>query len=78
MNEAHSNRKRFLQELINYAETSNSPNPGFCKRDMLNKLNINDREFYIIQKNLGDKYCSYLNLQEGDEWYAINPKSSVI
>lgn len=72
MNETQLNRKRLLSALLDYAVESGNFNPHFHKKDMMDRLGVTEGEFNIIQKNLGDKYCHYVDSHEGDNRYAIN------
>ncbi len=39
---------------------------------MMDRLGVTEGEFNIIQKNLGDKYCHFVDLHQGVPRYAIN------
>jgi len=72
MNETQLNRKRLLLALLDHAEKSDNFHPHFYKKDMMDGLGVTEREFNIIQKNLGDKYCHFVDLYQGVPRYAIN------
>ena len=72
MKEAQNNRKKLLGALLDYAEKSGNFNPHFYKNEIMDSLGIAEGEFNIIQKNLGDKYCHYLDSHGGNGRYAIN------
>ena len=72
MNETQLNRKRLLSALLDHAEKSGNFNPHFYKKDMMDRLGVTEGEFNIIQKNLGDRYCHYVDSYGGDNRYAIN------
>lgn len=72
MDKTQLNRKRLLSALLDYAVKSGNVNPHFYKKGMMDRLSVTEGEFNIIQKNLGDKYCHYVDSYEGDNRYAIN------
>ena len=65
-------RKEFLSFLIEYADRSNHFNPHFYRKDMLKIMNISEGEFNIIQHQLGEKYCHFVDAHDGENRYAIN------
>ncbi|MFC1511906.1 hypothetical protein ACFL5H_01770 [Candidatus Latescibacterota bacterium] len=65
-------RKLFLDELLKYAKESGNFNPHFYRKEMMEKLNITEGEFNVLQKKLGDKYCRFVDYHNGDDRYAIN------
>lgn len=64
--------KRLLSALLDYADKSGNFNPHFYKKEMINSLGVTEKEFDIVQKNLGDKYCYYVDSHGGDDGYVIN------
>jgi len=65
-------RKRFLRELLGYAQESGTFNPHFHRKDMMKRLGLTgEGEFNIMQGQLGDKYCRYVDEHEGDARYVI-------
>lgn len=72
MKDIHGKRKEFLKALVSYANESGNFNPHFCKKEMMDILNITQDEFNITQHNLGQKYCHYVGPHNGDERYAIS------
>lgn len=65
-------RQRLLAALLEYAKESGTFNPHFQKKEMMARLGIDEREFNIMQKRLGDKYCCYTGPHDGDDRYAIS------
>ena len=72
MKETQIKRKRFLSALLDYAAKSGTFNPHFCKKEVMDRLSLTEKEFNIVQKNLGDKYCYYVDSHDGSDRYAIN------
>ena len=72
MKKTENNRKVFLKALIDYGNKSGNFNPHFHRKEMMKILDVNEREFNIIQKNLGEKYCYFVDSHNGDNRYAIN------
>jgi hypothetical protein len=64
-------RTRFLWELVKYAEESGTLNPHFYRREMMDRLGLTERAFNVLQKQLGDKYCRFVDCHQGDVRYAI-------
>jgi len=77
MKDKYIKRKEFLKALINFANESNNFNPHFYKKEMMDKLNISEVEFNIIQHNLGQKYCYYVGPHNGEDRYAIQMSECV-
>ncbi len=65
-------RQRFLKALIEYAEKSEKFNPHFQKRELMAVLNVKEGEFNIMQKKLGNKYCHFVDVRDGDDRYEIH------
>lgn len=72
MDNTKINKKKFLEAIIDYAEKSGKFNPHFYRKEMMNFLKISEKEFNIIQKILGDKYCQFVASYEDDARYRIN------
>jgi len=73
MREVQAQRKRLLSALLNHAKESGNFNPHFYKKEMRDILGVPEDEFNIIQKNLGEKYCHYVDYStSAGERYAIN------
>ena len=72
MKETQIKRKRFLIALLDYESKSGTFNPHFRKKEMMDRLSLTEKEFNIVQKNLGDKYCYYVDSHDGGNRYAIN------
>lgn len=69
---AMNNRKILLDALLEYADQSGNFNPHFDKKEMMEALGVSEGQFNIIQKQLGDKYCHYVDSHEGKQRYSIN------
>lgn len=54
-------RERFLGALLKYADESSRSNPHFHRTEMIQRLSISERDFNIVQKQLGDRYCRYVD-----------------
>lgn len=65
-------RAELLAALVDYAEQSGTFNPHFYKEEMLKILAISEVDFNIIQKQLGDEYCHFVDHHDGKSRYAIN------
>ena len=65
------NRERLLRELVEYAEQSGTFNPHFQCKEMMDRLNLTECEFNILQRQLGDKYCRSVDTHQGDNRYEI-------
>lgn len=72
MEETKINRKTFLKALIDYANKSGTFNPHFYKKEMMAILQITEKDFNIVQHNLGQKYCYYVGPHNDGDRYAIN------
>jgi len=64
-------RERFLRALLEWADESSELNPHFHRTEMIQRLRISIGEFNIVQKQLGDKYCRYVDQHDGDARYEI-------
>lgn len=71
MKEKADNRRRLLCALVQYAEKSETFNPHFYRSEMMKRLGLTEGEFNIVQKQLGDRYCRYVDQHEGDARYEI-------
>ena len=64
-------RDRFLRALLEYADESGTFNPHFHRKEMMQRVGLSEGEFNIVQKQLGDKYCRYVDQHDGDARYQI-------
>lgn len=64
-------RERFLRALLEYTDESSTFNPHFHRTEMIQRLRISERDFNIVQKRLGDKYCRYVDQHDEDARYEI-------
>ena len=71
MKEKADNRRRLLCVLVQYAEKSETFNPYFYRSEMMKRLGLTEGEFNIVQKQLGDRYCRYIDQHKGDARYEI-------
>jgi hypothetical protein len=71
MKEKVDNRRRLLYTLVQYAEKSKTFNPHFYRCEMMKRLDLTEGEFNIVQKQLGDRDCRYVDQHEGDARYEI-------
>lgn len=67
-----NNRQKFLNALLEYADKSGNFNPHFDKNEMMETLGVTESQFNIMQKQLGDKYCHYIDSHMGKPRYSIN------
>jgi hypothetical protein len=65
-------RRRLLDALLDFASNSGTSNPHFYRKEMMELLGISEGEFNIIQKSLGDRYCTFVDSHNDDNRYAIN------
>lgn len=72
MKNIKNDREKLLNALIEYADKSGNFNPQFYKKEMIDSLGVTEKEFNIMQKKLGPKYCYYAALRSDGELYAIN------
>lgn len=72
MRDIKTYKKRFLKAIVDYAENSDKFNPHFYKKEIMDILNISEKNFNIIQKTLGDKYCHFVGPHNGEDRYCIN------
>ena len=72
MSDMTKNKRRFLKALIEYAEKSGTFNPYFHMKELMDSLGISEKEFNIIQKQLGDRYCLLVDIHDNDKRYRIN------
>ena len=54
-------RERFLRALLEWADEFSESNPHFHRTEMIQRLSISERDFNIVQKQLGDRYCRYVD-----------------
>lgn len=71
MKREEDNRHRLLKALLQHADEPGKFNPHFHRKEMLQRLALSEGEFNIIQKQLGEKYCHYVDQHNGDARYAI-------
>lgn len=64
-------RKRLLYALVQYAQESGTFNPHFHRSDMMQRLELTEGQFNIVQKQLGDRYCRYVGPHDGEARYEI-------
>ncbi len=67
-----SDDKRFLKALLDYTEESATTNPHFHKREIMERLGIDELTFNLLQKRLGDHCCRFVDQHGGDDRYTIN------
>lgn len=65
-------RRSFLFALVAYARESQTFNPHFHLREMLNRLGIDEKTFNILLHSLGPRYCHLVDVHNDDARYAIN------
>ncbi|MDP3049101.1 MAG: hypothetical protein Q8N12_06700 [Thermodesulfovibrionales bacterium] len=63
---------KFLEALLDHAEESGTINPHFHKKDIMERLGIDELTFNLLQKRLGDQYCRFVDQHDGNDRYAIN------
>ena len=63
------NRRRFLYALVKNAEKTG--NPYFYRSKMMKVLVLTELEFNIVQKQLGDRYCQFIDYLEEKARYKI-------
>lgn len=78
MKQKKDRRAELLTALVNYANQSGSLNPHFYKDEMINILAISEADFNIIQKQLGDEYCHFVDNHEGKSRYAISVNKCLV
>ena len=71
MKKSPDDRQRFLAGLLDYADKSDTFNPHFHKKELMETLGVTEKEFNIMQKRLGDKYCRFVDQRDGDDRYMI-------
>lgn len=65
------NRQRLLYALVEHAQESGAFNPHLHRSEMMERLGLTEGEFNIAQKELGDRYCRYVDQHEGEARYEI-------
>jgi hypothetical protein len=72
MSSAPLDRKAFLLALVEYAAESQTFNPHFHAKEMLERLGIDEGAFNILLHSLGPQYCYLVDIHNDDARYAIN------
>ncbi|MGD0276610.1 MAG: hypothetical protein ABSB79_11280 [Syntrophales bacterium] len=64
-------RRLFLEVLLDLASKSSTFNPVVYRREMMAQLGVSEDDFNIMQKRLGDRYCTFVDSHNDDNRYAI-------
>ena len=64
-------RERLVRAFLTYAEESGTFNPRFHRQEMMQRLGFSEGQFNIAQKQLGDRYCLYVDQHGDDARYEI-------
>lgn len=64
-------RRRLLYALVEHAEQSGTFNPLFHRKEMMERLGLTEGQFNTVQQQLGDRYCSFLDVHGGEDRYQI-------
>ena len=71
MKKTKDDRHLLLDALLDYASSSGTFNPHFYRKEMMKQLCVTEGEFNIMQKRLGDRYCTFVDSHNDDNRYAI-------
>ncbi len=72
LKETRDKRLVLLEALIRYSDQSGNITPHFYKDEMIKRLGVCEHVFNIMQKQLGDRYCSLVDSFEIRPRYAFN------